>query len=93
MLVVLLAVTPEVVGAVDVVDVGMVMVVVDVMAVVVLGDMLVVVELPVEVEEEQDASTSEIIARQVIATQLIPFFTLISLYVLFGIYYFLRFDI
>jgi hypothetical protein len=80
-LVVLLAVTTEVVGAVDAVDVRIFMVVVDVMADVVVGDMLVVVEVPVEVEEEQDASTSEIIARQVIATQLIPFFTLISLYV------------
>jgi len=92
-LVVLLAVTTEVVGAVDVVDVGIGMVVVDVMAVVVVGDMLVVVELPVEVEEEQDASTIEIIAKQVIATQMTPFFTLISLYVLFEIYYFFRIDI
>jgi hypothetical protein len=80
-LVVLLAVTTEVVGAVDAVDVRIFMVVVDVMADVVVGDMLVVVEVPVEVEEEHDASTNEIIARQVIATQLIPFFTLISLYV------------
>ena len=68
-------------GAVDAVDVRIFMVVVDVMADVVVGDMLVVVEVPVEVEEEHDASTNEIIARQVIATQLIPFFTLISLYV------------
>ena len=79
MLVVLLAVTAEVVGAVDVVDVEMGMVVVDVMAVVVVGDMLVVVDLPVEVAEEQEASTNEIIAKQVIATQMTPFFILISL--------------
>jgi hypothetical protein len=78
-LVVLLAVTAEVVGAVDVVDVEMGMVVVDVMAVVVVGDMLVVVDLPVEVAEEQEASTNEIIAKQVIATQMTPFFILISL--------------
>jgi hypothetical protein len=78
-LVVLLAVTAEVVGAVDVVDVEMGMVVVDVMVVVVVGDMLVVVDLPVEVAEEQEASTNEIIAKQVIATQMTPFFILISL--------------
>jgi hypothetical protein len=78
---VVVAVTVEVVGAIDV---GIIAVVAVVVEVVVVAKVLVTIEVLVVFDEEQDAKTREVTMSQVSAIKIIPFFICPPFYLIFN---------